>query len=494
MSLISRLFKGKAHGTKLAAFALAACMMCTPITAAASSYDDDIQNELNKKDEIKGEINAIAGMVSDKQDQLSNTASEIAQLEKDRLSIMTEEDIAIAELTFLKQSIEESETNLAEMTDSVAELERRFVERAKVMYQNSEVDFIALFFESNNIFDFIDRVAIYKKVLEEDTALINQLKADKVQLELKRDQQERLFKNKEVLLAEIESAIADLESKTSIAEGKYSNLATLLDDLAAEEERLNQNLSNVNNNIADLENKKEEERLEQERLEQERLEQERLEQERLEQERLEQERLEQERLEQERLEQEKLEQEKPKPGDNKPKPGKPTSDKNESNKNESNTSESDKNEQTNNSQNSTASRDEIVSNFCWPVADYYGITSPFGYRTHPINGKWSLHTGVDLGSQGGTKIFAAQSGVVVESTTNGGGYGYYIKIDHGNGVETLYAHCSALYVKVGQTVQRGQVIAAVGRTGAATGNHLHFEVILNGTHVQPLDYISDGKH
>jgi murein DD-endopeptidase MepM/ murein hydrolase activator NlpD len=105
-----------------------------------------------------------------------------------------------------------------------------------------------------------------------------------------------------------------------------------------------------------------------------------------------------------------------------------------------------------------------------------------------------LHTGVDLAASGGTAIYAAQSGVVEVSTTNGGGFGYYIKIQHDNGLETMYAHCSKLLVKEGETVQRGQKIAEVGKTGSATGCHLHFEVIKNGQYVQPLNYISDTRH
>ncbi len=114
---------------------------------------------------------------------------------------------------------------------------------------------------------------------------------------------------------------------------------------------------------------------------------------------------------------------------------------------------------------------------------YYVFTSDYGTR-------WGrLHKGVDIATTKGTPIYAVKSGTVISSGWNSGGYGYLVKINHGNGIVTAYAHCSELYVKVGQEVKQGQTIAAVGSTGYSTGPHLHFEVIKNGTHVNPVEYI-----
>ena len=98
------------------------------------------------------------------------------------------------------------------------------------------------------------------------------------------------------------------------------------------------------------------------------------------------------------------------------------------------------------------------------------------------------HKGMDYAAPKGTAIYAAKSGVVETAGTHSS-YGKYIFIHHGNGVKTLYAHASALYVKAGETVTQGQTIAAVGSTGNSTGNHLHFEVIINGTRVNPSNYV-----
>ena len=116
------------------------------------------------------------------------------------------------------------------------------------------------------------------------------------------------------------------------------------------------------------------------------------------------------------------------------------------------------------------------------------ITSPFGYRIHPIFGTMRFHTGVDIGAYYGSPVLASDSGVVIDSGWLGG-YGNCIIVDHGGGYSTLYAHCSELYVSYGQSVSKGQQIAAVGSTGNSTGPHLHFEVRINGEPVDPLGFI-----
>jgi murein DD-endopeptidase MepM/ murein hydrolase activator NlpD len=120
--------------------------------------------------------------------------------------------------------------------------------------------------------------------------------------------------------------------------------------------------------------------------------------------------------------------------------------------------------------------------FIRPVAGR--VTSGYGYRTHPIFHVTKLHTGIDIGAPSGTPIHAAGDGEVVFSG-RWGGYGNCIIIDHGGGVATLYGHCSALGVGVGQRVKQGQVIGRVGSTGLSTGPHLHWEVRHQGRPVNP---------
>ena len=117
------------------------------------------------------------------------------------------------------------------------------------------------------------------------------------------------------------------------------------------------------------------------------------------------------------------------------------------------------------------------------------VTSPFGYRIHPILGYRRMHTGVDFGVPYGAPIRAADSGTVISATWMGG-YGNVTIINHGGGLSTLYAHQSRFAAGSGASVGRGQVIGYVGSTGLSTGPHLHFEVRRNGIPVNPLSYIN----
>ena len=129
----------------------------------------------------------------------------------------------------------------------------------------------------------------------------------------------------------------------------------------------------------------------------------------------------------------------------------------------------------------------------WPLPVAGTITSQFGHRVDPITGEVSSHTGTDIACAEGTPILAAADGTVTVANgldSWGGSYGYYIQIDHGGGLETLYAHCSSICVATGQQVQAGQVIGYVGHTGRATGSHLHLEVHVNGNRADAMKYFN----
>ena len=122
----------------------------------------------------------------------------------------------------------------------------------------------------------------------------------------------------------------------------------------------------------------------------------------------------------------------------------------------------------------------------WPVSG--SITSPYGWRTHPIYGYRSFHSGIDIGSPQGTTVRAARYGTVVYTGWNGA-YGLVVLIDHGNALATLYAHLSRTYVREGEKVSTQESIAAVGSTGWSTGPHLHFEVRVNGEPQNPMNWL-----
>ena len=142
----------------------------------------------------------------------------------------------------------------------------------------------------------------------------------------------------------------------------------------------------------------------------------------------------------------------------------------------------------------TLNRIEANGGFVWPLPGYNIITSEQGMRYHPITGEYRLHDGMDISGYlvNGKPIVAAYSGTVILSEYYWG-YGNCVQISHGTGVVTLYAHCSALAVKVGDVVSAGQVIAYVGSTGNSTGPHLHFSIFIQGESVNPRYYLTIPK-
>lgn len=125
--------------------------------------------------------------------------------------------------------------------------------------------------------------------------------------------------------------------------------------------------------------------------------------------------------------------------------------------------------------------------FCWPVVNLYTVTSPYGHRS------LGYHRGIDISgaNASGSLVVAGASGTVTEAGWSTGGYGNYVIINHGNGVETLYAHMldNSLMVSAGDVVQKGQTIGRVGNTGYSFGAHLHFEVRINGNRLDPAPYL-----
>ncbi len=130
----------------------------------------------------------------------------------------------------------------------------------------------------------------------------------------------------------------------------------------------------------------------------------------------------------------------------------------------------------------------VGGKFLWPSTNSYRITSPYSMRVHPTLGVYKQHTGIDIGASYGTNVLAAADGTVIIAGWNNA-YGNYVVINHGGGVTTLYGHNSSLTVSKGQRVSRGQVIAKVGSTGYSTGPHIHFEVQVNGSPVNPMSYL-----
>ncbi len=147
-------------------------------------------------------------------------------------------------------------------------------------------------------------------------------------------------------------------------------------------------------------------------------------------------------------------------------------------------------EAANNNQEYTGTGSTATGTYIWPCPSCNIVTSTYGMREHPLFGDDRPHTGIDIGAAAGSAVVAADSGTVAVATYSSS-YGNYVTIYHSNGDYTLYAHMSSLAVTAGQNVTQGDVIGYVGSTGWATGPHLHFEIRVNGSTVNPLSYFSN---
>ncbi len=130
---------------------------------------------------------------------------------------------------------------------------------------------------------------------------------------------------------------------------------------------------------------------------------------------------------------------------------------------------------------------ENVNSFCTPLKGV--ITSKFGQRDDPFSHIEKMHKGTDIAGNSGEEILAAQDGIVSYVGYEEDGYGNYLSIAHGDTLKTIYAHCSKVLVKKGETVKKGQTVALVGNTGASTGNHLHFEIRINNLQVDAEEFV-----
>ena len=143
-----------------------------------------------------------------------------------------------------------------------------------------------------------------------------------------------------------------------------------------------------------------------------------------------------------------------------------------------------------NNQQYTGTGSTATGTYIWPCPSSTYVTSAFGMREHPLFGDERPHSGIDIAGSAGSEVLAADSGTIAVATYSSS-YGNYVTIYHSNGDYTLYAHMSSLAVTAGQNVTQGDVIGYVGSTGWATGPHLHFEIRVNGSTVDPLSYFSN---
>ena len=433
----------KNKSKKLVAGIMAGCMALIMILSLVLSVLGPMagavsQGEINaleaKKKELAAKRSEIKGQIVGLQAQQATVLDQKAALDAQN-EVMRQEIILIDEQIAIHQDIiAAKEVELAEARREEKEQYDRYRKRVRAMEESGELNYVSILFNASSFTDLLSKVDFIAEIMDYDNNLEKELIAA-------RENVEQIKAEYEAALAEYEGAKIELEEKKAELEAEiqaaYEMIATLDADIArfAQEDAVNeaaeyQVQKEIDDMIAEL--KRQEEAARQAAL----------------------------------AAQAAARAAAQSAGGS---GGTYTSS------------------GVTSSVGYTGTPVNATGQYIWPTPASYTITSPFGYRIHPIFKTQKYHSGIDIGAPSGSQILAADSGTVTIAQYSSS-YGNYVVINHGNGNTTLYAHQSSMAVSVGESVSQGQVIGYVGSTGWSTGPHLHYEVTQNGERVNPSSF------
>ena len=396
---------------------------------------DNKLNELNGSiSDTESYINQVDGWISDVTLQIYNLNQEINAKQAEIDAKQTQINDTLANIDAVKTSIAQTEINLSDAQTTEANQYSSMKLRIQYMYENGDESFLDILFSSDSMIDFLNNAEYISEISKYDREKLIEYGENKDRITNLLANLETQKSELETQEAKYETELGELEEQKSVLDSKKSEQEVLQASYTDLYNAKNNELSNLESQQSDTEYKKQLALKEVEEQEQ--------------------------RVEQARKEYAAW-----------------LAELARLNKDADAAV--------------AAKLAEInVTGFTWPVPGFNRITSQFGMRMHPILGYEKLHDGTDISGAGinGTPILAAYSGTVVLAQSYWG-YGNCVKIDHGGGVVTLYAHASAILVSVGQQVNAGDTIALVGSTGNSTAPHLHFSLIIKGDFVNPLDYV-----
>lgn len=405
---------------------------------AAKQQAQQLDNKLNELNgsisDTESYINQVDGWISDVTLQIYNLNQEINAKQAEIDAKQTQINDTLANIDAVKTSIAQTEINLSDAQTTEANQYSSMKLRIQYMYENGDESFLDILFSSDSMIDFLNNAEYISEISKYDREKLIEYGENKDRITNLLANLETQKSELETQEARYETELGELEEQKSVLDSKKSEQEVLQASYTDLYNAKNNELSNLESQQSDTEYKKQLALKEVEEQEQ--------------------------RVEQARKEYAAW-----------------LAELARLNKDADAAV--------------AAKLAEInVTGFTWPVPGFNRITSQFGMRMHPILGYEKLHDGTDISGAGinGTPILAAYSGTVVLAQSYWG-YGNCVKIDHGGGVVTLYAHASAILVSVGQQVNAGDTIALVGSTGNSTAPHLHFSLIIKGEFVNPLDYV-----
>ena len=402
-----------------------------------SSSLQDIENQIgnagDRKDDIAGQIGEVNDKIAARQQELDASTRRYTEMLREKQQNTDELQQQLEDLDELYESIAQLNETIAEMEAEYDAALALFFKRAAITTRYSNYSSLKLFTESRSIFTYTDLTRLVSNMLENDVEEMERLKLMKQDIETKKQLTELTTLDLQAAIAEKEAIIEKILNDQEILEADMQASRKAIEKLEAEEDKLEEESKKLAKEIKAL-------RAEYDAI----LERQRKEKEEAERKAREAaEKAERERQQQEQQQQQQQQQ------------------------------------------------DEWLSDpnhMVFPAVEGIRISSPYGWRIHPVYKYKKFHNGIDIAACYGTDIVAALSGTVTKARWNDS-YGYYVLIYHGDGMTTLYGHCSKLLVHEGDYVERGQRIALVGSTGVSTGNHLHFEIRIDGETRDPMDYL-----
>ncbi|WP_195573551.1 murein hydrolase activator EnvC family protein [Paenibacillus sp. 1001270B_150601_E10] len=413
-------------------------MLLTGIAAPSTGHASELGKINDQLKDLKQQMRAAEKKQQQAEKQADVATANKTKTQKDLDQITEQIDVKVNEMAKVSSEIDQAEFDLEEngrqleaANKRIAEREELLDARVQLMYTDGNVSYIEVLLSSTSFSDFLDRLDSIEQIANRDKELVAEHKRDKALVLEKKKQIESDLTRVRTLYAKLEETKQDLMKQEKEKEVMIASFNQQIEEshgLSAEQEEL---LVALVSQRAELEQQKvsEETRLR--------------------------------KLEEERRQREQAKQA----------------------------------NQGSSSGSSSSSSNTVYGytggKLAVPLKSSYTITSLFGTRQDPITGKMgAYHSGIDMAAPGGTSIYAAESGVVVLAEW-WSGYGNCVIIDHGQGLWTLYGHIrnGGIKVQKGDKVQVGDKIAEVGSTGRSTGNHLHFEVRLNGDRVDPEPYL-----
>lgn len=412
--------------------ACALALGCLPRAQAASrSAIESLQSQQASLTVQKAELQKKLDGIRSSQGQALNKKNLVEQ----QLNVLNQQ-IQVSEnlLAQYARQITEKEAELEQAKAKEAEYQAEFEQRVRAMEERGNVSYWSVLFQASDFSDLLDRIDMIGEIMDADDQVLDQLaEARQAVVQAKADL-EASRQGQQETLAQQQSQQAQLQAQQAEVDQLIQEIATQGDVYAKQIEKLEASQDDVAQQIAEAEATY-------------------------------QKQLAAEKAAAEKAAAEKAAAEKA-AAEQAAKAAQAAAQK---------AAQQQKQQSSGSASGSQSSQTTAsASGFLWPIASSHRVTSPFGWRTHPITGRQNLHGGIDIAAPNGTPIMASKAGVVVISQY-GSSYGNYVVISHPDGTRTLYAHMSQRNVSAGDTVRQGQTVGLVGSTGSSTGNHLHFE-------------------